>query len=150
MGAVQPRNTVLKKMRVLILLSVLSLLLGVSFGSDEPNEAARRQSDASRRQSFNQRPPPFLVIGLLEGNPMPQEDNSIIHRRLLLVLGLEGNPMPLEDNSITHHRLLLVLGLEGNPMPLEDNSIIHHRLLLVLGEQSPDVPDSELLHTPCN
>merc|ERR1712212_1441620 len=70
---------------------------------------------------------PFLVIGLLEGNPMPQEDNLIIHRRLLLVLGLEGNPMPLEDNSI-----------------------IHHRLLLVLGEQSPDVPDSELLHTLCN
>merc|ERR1712180_571615 len=64
MGAVQTRNTALRKMRVLILLSVLSLLLGVSFGSveqnDEPNEAARRQSDASRRQSFNQRPPPFV------------------------------------------------------------------------------------------
>merc|ERR1712215_155752 len=64
MGAVQTRNTALRKMRVLILLSVLSLLLGVSFGSvqtnDEPNEAARRQSDASRRQSFNQRPPPFF------------------------------------------------------------------------------------------
>merc|ERR1712212_33678 len=53
MGAVQTRNTALRKMRVLILLSVLSLLLGVSFGSDEPNEAARRQS-------FNQRPPPFF------------------------------------------------------------------------------------------
>merc|ERR1711962_664850 len=60
MGAVQTRNTALRKMRVLILLSVLSLLLGVSFGSDEPNEAARRQSDPSRRQSFNQRPPPFF------------------------------------------------------------------------------------------
>merc|ERR1712212_833575 len=63
MGAVQTRNTALRKMRVLILLSVLSLLLGVSFGSveqnDEPNEPARRQSDASRRQ-FNNPPPPFV------------------------------------------------------------------------------------------
>merc|ERR1711962_1850763 len=142
MGAVQTRNTALRKMRVLILLSVLSLLLGVSFGSETKRRQNDEPNEAARRQSFNQRPPPFLVIGLLEGNPMPQEDNSIIHHRLLLVLGQEGNPMPLEDNSIIHHRLLLVLGLEGNPMPLEDNSIIHRRHLLVLGEQSPDVPDS--------
>merc|ERR1712180_255562 len=116
MGAVQTRNTALRKMRVLILLSVLSLLLGVSFGSvgqnDEPNEAARRQSDASRRQSFNQRPPPFF------GNWPSRRQSDASRRQFnnppppLLALGLGGNPMPLEDNSIIHHRLLLVLGLE--------------------------------------
>merc|ERR1712126_650048 len=108
MGSSNKKLTALRKMRVLILLSVLSLLLGVSFGADESNDAARRQfgshpppfvgswparrqSDASRRQ-FNNPPPPFIGSWSRRqfNNPPPP----------FVVLGLEGNPMPLEDNSI--------------------------------------------------
>merc|ERR1712212_1172790 len=60
MGAVQTRNTALRKMRVLILLSVLSLLLGVSFGSETKRRQNDEPNEAARRQSFNQRPPPFF------------------------------------------------------------------------------------------
>merc|ERR1712212_487357 len=59
MGAVQTRNTALRKVRVLILLSVLSLL-GVSFGSETKRRQNDEPNEAARRQSFNQRPPPFF------------------------------------------------------------------------------------------
>merc|ERR1712180_172198 len=121
---VQTRNTALRKMRVLILLSVLSLLLGVSFGSvgqnDEPNEAARRQSDASRRQSFNQRPPPFF------GN-WPSRRQS-------------DNPPPPFVGSWSRRQSDASRRQFNNPPPPFVGSC----------EQSPDMPDSELLHTPCN